>query len=54
MTLITPAALAAALGSGTPAPTILDVRWDLAAMGAFVLLTFGTSVLLLRVRPDAR
>ena len=34
--------------------TLYDVRWDLAAMGAFVLLTFGTSVLLLRVRPDAR
>jgi ABC-2 type transport system permease protein len=34
--------------------TLFDVRWDLAAMGAFVLLTFGTSVLLLRIRPDAR
>jgi len=33
--------------------TLYDVRWDLAAMGAFVLLTFGTSVLLLR-RTDAR
>ncbi len=31
MTLITPATLAAAVGSGTPAPAILDVRWDLAA-----------------------
>jgi len=34
--------------------TLYDVRWDLAAMGAFVLLTFGASVLLLRIRPDAR
>jgi ABC-2 type transport system permease protein len=34
--------------------TLDDVRWDLAAMSAFVLLTFGTSVLLLRVKPDAR
>jgi ABC-2 type transport system permease protein len=34
--------------------TLYDVRWDLAAMAAFVLLTFGTSVLLLRIRPDAR
>ena len=33
--------------------TLYDVRWDLAAMAAFVLLTFGTSVLLLR-RTDAR
>ncbi|MBM3141374.1 MAG: ABC transporter permease [Chloroflexi bacterium] len=34
--------------------TLHDVRWDLAAMLAFVLLTFGLSVLLLRARPDAR
>jgi len=34
--------------------TLYDVRWDLAAMLAFVLLTFGLSVLLLRARPDAR
>jgi ABC-2 type transport system permease protein len=34
--------------------TLFDVRWDLAAMAVFVLLTFGTSVLLLRVRPDVR
>ena len=34
--------------------TLFDVRWDLAAMSVFVLLTFGTSVLLLRIRPDAR
>jgi ABC-2 type transport system permease protein len=34
--------------------TLYDVRWDLAVMLAFVLLTFGLSVLLLRVRPDAR
>ena len=31
--------------------TLYDVRWDLAAMGAFVLLTFGASVLLLRAGP---
>jgi thiosulfate/3-mercaptopyruvate sulfurtransferase len=31
MTLITPATLAPAVGSVTPAPAILDVRWDLAA-----------------------
>jgi thiosulfate/3-mercaptopyruvate sulfurtransferase len=31
MTLIRAAALAAALGSRTPPPAILDVRWDLAA-----------------------
>lgn len=34
--------------------TLYDVRWDLAAMAAFVVVTFGTSVLLLRNRPDAR
>ncbi|HEY8518399.1 MAG TPA: ABC transporter permease [Candidatus Binatia bacterium] len=34
--------------------TLLDVRWDLFAMGVFVVLTFGTSVLLLRIRPDVR
>jgi ABC-2 type transport system permease protein len=34
--------------------TLPDVRWDLAAMAVFVLVTFGTSVLLLRVRPDVR
>ncbi|MEW6269210.1 MAG: ABC transporter permease [Thermodesulfobacteriota bacterium] len=34
--------------------TLLDVRWDLVAMGVFVVVTFGTSVLLLRIRPDAR
>lgn len=34
--------------------TLYDVRWDLAVMLLFVLLTFGLSVLLLRVRPDAR
>lgn len=34
--------------------TLFDVRWDLVAMGVFVLVTFGASVLLLRVRPDAR
>jgi len=34
--------------------SFFDVRFDLLAMGVFVLLTFGTSVLLLRVRPDTR
>ena len=34
--------------------TLYDVRWDLAVMLLFVLLTFGLSVVLLRVRPDAR
>ena len=34
--------------------TLYDVRWDLAVMLFFVLLTFGLSVVLLRVRPDAR
>lgn len=34
--------------------TLYDVRWDLAAMAAFVFLTFGVSVLLLRSRGDAR
>ena len=31
-----------------------DVRVDLLAMSAFVVVTFGASVLLLRVRPDVR
>ncbi len=31
-----------------------DVRVDVLAMAAFVVLTFGASVLMLRVRPDAR
>jgi ABC-2 type transport system permease protein len=34
--------------------TLYDVRWDLVVMTAFVLLTFGSSVLFLRVKPDAR
>jgi ABC-type Na+ efflux pump permease subunit len=31
-----------------------DVRFDLLVMGSFVVLTFGISVLLLRLRPDTR
>jgi ABC-2 type transport system permease protein len=34
--------------------SLFDVRWDLVAMSVFVVVTFGTSVLLLRIRPDAR
>ena len=34
--------------------TFADVRVDLLALSAFVLLTFGASVLLLRMRPDVR
>ena len=34
--------------------TFADVRVDLLALSAFVLITFGASVLLLRMRPDVR
>ena len=34
--------------------TFADVRVDLVALSAFVLVTFGASVLLLRMRPDVR
>jgi ABC-2 type transport system permease protein len=34
--------------------SLLDIGQDLLALVAFVLLTFGLSVLLLRIRPDAR
>jgi ABC-2 type transport system permease protein len=34
--------------------TFADVRVDLLALSAFVLVTFGASVLLLRMRPDVR
>ena len=34
--------------------TFADVRIDLLALGAFVVITFGASVLLLRMRPDVR
>ncbi len=34
--------------------TFYDVRWDLLAMSAFVVITFGASVIVLRARPTAR
>jgi ABC-type multidrug transport system permease subunit len=34
--------------------SLLDISRDLLALVAFVVLTFGLSVLLLRIRPDAR